>query len=239
MVTVTQMSMQTATAVSIVTQMQTITVPGTCAVSMQPIATPSSPDVVTAGALNQVATSASVAPIASNSGAIARASDSTATPAAAAASTVLSEQPCDCSCLCQMAAFPMAAYQKAANTTQAATSSTVQSSTFQTVVSASVANKVAASFSVRSSPPASSVAVTSPTSSASTSDSAAVATSTPGVLPSNIVTDPGIPTGRPEIQDAQDAALNIGTYQLMKSVALPVVIDQTIRSTATVHGNRS
>lgn len=193
--------------------------------------------MVTAGALNQIETTASVTPTALDSSAVAGASDSTATPAAAAASNVISE-PCSCSCLCPMAAFPMAAFQSAANTSQVATPSIVQPSTFQTVASASVVNKVAVSSDIVSSPQASSVSVTTWLN-PGTSDSAADTASQPGVLPSIIVTDPGTPTGRAKIQDAPDAPFNINTYQLMTSVGLPVVIDRTVRPTVTVQGNVS
>lgn len=116
-------------------------------------------------------------------------------------------------------------------------SSAAQESTFQTLASGSAVNKVAVSSSLGS-PAGSNSAVTSSSISSPTATVSATGSSLdPGVLPSEIVTDPGTPTGRAQIEDAQDAPINIETYQLMKSVGLPVVVGRTwVVSTAAVEG---
>lgn len=205
--TTTQISMVTVTQVS----MQTVTVPGTCAATPQ-----STMDVVTAGALNQLNTTASAASTVPSLSATSGASVLQAAPAA-------SSGQCDCSCLCPAAAFQGAAFSMAANTSQAAPISSVQLSTFQTMASASVANKVAVPSSSGSISEDSMAMMSSSMNPVSTSV-ATTSTSQSGVLPSVIVTDPAPPTSQAQIQNAQDAAFNINTYQLMQSVGLPVVV---------------
>lgn len=173
-------------------------------------------DVVTAGVLNQQNITASAASTVPSSSATNGATVLQAAPA-------VSSGPCDCSCLCPLMAFQGAAFSMAANTSQAAPISSVQISTFQTVTSASVANKVAVSSSSGSISEDSTVMMSSSMIPVAT-DVATTMTSQSGVLPSVIVTDPAPPTSRAQIQNAQDAAFNINTYQLMQSVGLPVVV---------------
>ncbi|KAI4171488.1 MAG: hypothetical protein LQ343_004226 [Gyalolechia ehrenbergii] len=182
--------------------------------------------VVTAGALNQLDTTASVASTFPSSSATDGASYLPAAPAASSGS-------CDCSCLCPIAAFQVAAFSMAANTSQPAPMSSLQMSTFQTIASATAANKVAVSSS-SGSVSADSTAIASSSMNPVTADVATTATSQPGVLPSVIVTDPRTPTSRAQIQGAQDTPININTYQLMQSVGIPVVVGGTGEPSAGV-----
>lgn len=121
----------------------------------------------------------------------------------------------------------------AANPSQASPVSSAQVSTLQTRASASAANEAAVPSS-RGTPAASSVAVTSSLSNPVITGPAMVAASWSGVVPSVIVTDPGTPTGQAQIQDTQDSPFDINTYQLMKSIGIPVVVARTVEPTIGV-----
>ncbi|KAL8813883.1 MAG: hypothetical protein Q9223_006857 [Gallowayella weberi] len=230
MVTVTQMSMQTTTAV--VVQMQTVTIAGTCAATTQVATSQSLQEVVTAGALDPIGVTPSISPTIPSPSSTASPPDSSASTAVLAPSDIPSG-PCNCACLCPMAAFPMAAYQMTANTAQTVAPSTEQMSTFQTVASADLANKVEVSSS-SGLLSASSAEATSSAISSSASLSGSIPTITSGVLPSVIVTDPGTATGRAQQKNAQDAPFNIDNYSLMKSVSLPVMVGQAVKPSAGV-----
>ncbi|KAL8676508.1 MAG: hypothetical protein Q9186_006974 [Xanthomendoza sp. 1 TL-2023] len=249
MVTVTQMSMQTTTVrngqladekpmlicslKAVVVQMQTVTIAGTCAATTQVAASQSVQEVVTAGALDPIVATPAISPT------IPSPSSSTASPPDSSASTAVlapSESPsgpCDCSCLCPMAAFPMVAYQMVANTTQVVATSTSQMSTFQTMASADLANKVVVS-SASGLLSTSGAEATSSAIGSSASQSGPIPTLTSGVLPSVIVTDPGTATGQAQQKNAQDAPFIIDNYSLMKSVSLPVIMGRAVEPTAGV-----
>lgn len=201
-------------------------------ISQQVVASQSSQEVVTAGALDQVDSAASISSIAPSSVIKAGTSEPSATAAVPAASSALSE-PCDCSCLCPMAAFPMAAYQMVPNATQTLATSSIQMSTFQTIASASIANKAVVSSSGGAFSASSATGIPSATI-PSTSQMVSIQTLKPGVLPSVIVTDPGPATGQTQQKNAQDAPLNINNYSLAKSVSLPVIVGQAVEPTAGV-----
>lgn len=148
-----------------------------------------------------------------------------------------------------MAAFPMAAYQMAPNTTQAIAKSSTQMSTFTTVVTTPVGNLIVVSSiggldlssdakATISTPSSTSTSIdqtmSASTTSPSTSQMTAPPTSVSGVLPTEIVTDPG--TGNAQIQqkNVADAPLDIDNYSLMPSVNLPIIVGRAADRTAAV-----
>ncbi|KAI4276527.1 MAG: hypothetical protein LQ337_002409 [Flavoplaca oasis] len=203
----------------------------------------SSQEVVTAGAFDETATPAVVpsssAPVPSGS---------SASSAVKAASSAAPER-CDCSCLCPMAAFPMAAYQMAPNTTQAIATSSTQMSTFTTVVTTPVGNLIVVSSvgepalssdvkATESTPSTSSTSMDQTMSASTTTPSTSQITTPPtsvsGVLPTEIVTDPGTGNAQVQQKNVLDAPLDIDNYSLMTSVNLPVIVGRAAEPTAAV-----
>ncbi|KAI4228109.1 MAG: hypothetical protein L6R36_001889 [Xanthoria steineri] len=221
-VTVTQMSMQTTTAV--VTQMQTVVVAATCAAASPAAEPQNSQEVVTARPLDTNEAVSSPAPTSSTPASVS---------SAALVASSASPERCDCSCLCPMAAFPMAAYQMALNTTQAVATSSTQMSTFTTVVTTAVTTAVgnliveSSVGTPNSTGDAKATASTPSAMTSSISQPATIPTKVTGALPSDIVTDPAV-----RQKNAQDAPFDINNYALMTSVNLPVIVSPAAEPTA-------
>ncbi|KAL8995511.1 MAG: hypothetical protein Q9169_004771 [Polycauliona sp. 2 TL-2023] len=223
------MSLQTTTAM--VTKMETVVLAAICAAPPQASESQSSQELVTAGAWDGTATPAAV-PSSSSDSSIPSASS------AAQAASDASPEPCECACLCPMAAFPMAAYQMAPNTTQAIATSSTQTSTFTTVVTKAVGNLIVVSSVGGETPTTVSTGSTTTTSSMS-QITTATSTKVSGVLPTEIVTDPGTGGGaQAQQKNALDAPLDIDNYSLLTSVNLPMIVGRASEPTAGV-GRRS
>ncbi|KAL9003329.1 MAG: hypothetical protein Q9180_009911 [Flavoplaca navasiana] len=148
-----------------------------------------------------------------------------------------------------MAAFPMEAYQMAPNTTQAIATSSTQMSTFTTVVTTPVRNLIIVSSvgepasssdvkATKSTPSTTSTSmdqtISASTTSPSTSQMTTPPTSVSGVLPTEIVTDPGTGNAQVQQKNVVDAPLDIDNYSLMTSVNLPVIVGRAPEPTAAV-----
>ncbi|KAL8852865.1 MAG: hypothetical protein Q9221_002241 [Calogaya cf. arnoldii] len=212
---------------AVVTKIQTVVLAATCAASPQAAEPQSSQELVTARPLDTTGAVSST-PIPTISADTAKSSVSSAEKVASSAVP----EPCDCSCLCPMAAFPMAAYQMAPNTTQGIATSSTQMSTFTTVVTTPVGNLIVVS-SVGNPTLIDEVKATAstPVTSSSTLESQLKPTPTKssGVLPSEIVTDPAV-----QQKNAQDAPFDINNYDLMTSVNLPMIVGRAAEPTAAV-----
>ncbi|KAI4202474.1 MAG: hypothetical protein LQ350_002557 [Teloschistes chrysophthalmus] len=201
---------------------------GTCAAIVEPAGASSQLSVVTAG-LNQIDSTSVAMPAMPISTTPASKVESSAPAPTVSAQSNVASGPCDCSCLCPMAAFPVVKPQMAANTSQAADSSSSQPSTFQTMASTSVANKAAAvSPSVSSTTSSSAMAMASP----STTPTALTLKSISGPLPSVIVTDTSIV--QVQQQKIQSPSFDINTYSLTTSVEVPVNFGRAVEPTARV-----
>lgn len=104
-------------------------------------------------------------------------------------------------------------------------------STFTTVVTTAVGNLIVISSdnNPTSTDDVKATASTTSTTISSTSQLGTTPTKVSGVLPSEIVTDPGV-----QQKNAQDAPFDINDYSLMTSVNLPMIVGPAAEPTAGV-----